>query len=69
MIDIQTTIIRLQLLFLVFYNHYYYHRYRYHHCNHHHFMLCAIGLYMYCRSRSSLQMTVYCLHYITLVIK
>jgi len=38
----------------MFYYYHYHLRYHYrcHHCYHHHLMLCAIGLYMYCRRRS-----------------
>jgi len=49
--------LRLLLLQLFYQCFYYYHynlryHYRCHHCYHHHLMLCAIGLYMYCRRRS-----------------
>jgi len=42
----------LQLFYQRFYYYHYHLRYHYRHCYHHHLMLCAIGLYMYCRRRS-----------------
>jgi len=44
----------LQLFFQCFCYYHYHLRYDYrcHHCYHHRLMLCAIGLYMYCRRRS-----------------
>jgi len=45
--DIQTTSLLLQLFYQCFY--YYHYHHRYHYPYHQHFMLCAIGLYMYCR--------------------
>jgi len=43
----------LQLFYQCFCYYHYQLRYHYrcHHCYHHHLMLCAIGLYMYCRRR------------------
>jgi len=44
----------LQLFYQCFY-YYHYHlcyHYRCHHCYHHYLMLCAIGLYIYCRRRN-----------------
>jgi len=46
---------RLLLLQLFYQCFYYYHlryHYRCHHCYHRHLMLCAIGLYTYCRRRN-----------------
>jgi len=44
------TILLLQLFYQYFY---YYHYHNHYHYRYHHFMLCAIDLYMYCRSRNT----------------